>query len=104
MPPVDSLIGDDAMRSPGLVKSEADRFLEFLFGDIALRPKPLRPLETAAVVRYLLSVAWMGVPTEVIAQGDSAIHAYWQTERRWPDAALRQNTEQLALGGFGGIS
>jgi hypothetical protein len=90
------------MLSPGLHKAEVGRFLEFLFGDIAVRPAPLRPREAAAVVRYLLLLACAGVPREVNAQGGDAIELYWRTGRP-PDSEARQAAERLANGLWGDL-
>jgi len=56
--------------------SEVDAFLEFLFADVAQRPRPLRLREAAAVVRYLRLLTQFGVPSEVATRGELAIRQY----------------------------
>jgi hypothetical protein len=43
--------------APNLAADEVDRFLEFVFSDVAERPKPLTLSEGAAVARYLFGLS-----------------------------------------------
>lgn len=49
-----------------LAGAEIGGFLSFLFGHVAYRPDVLLLLETAAAVRFLQTLAWKGVPAELI--------------------------------------
>ena len=67
-------------------------FLTWLFSDPAVNCKPLKLSPAAAAIRYLMNLAWFGVPTEILAQGPEAIHAF----RFGPkDEPMRQSREAL---------
>src|ERR1700723_1186078 len=76
----------------GLEESEVQPFLTWLFSDLAVNCKPLKLSPAAAAIRYLMNLAWFGVPTEILAQGPEAIHAF----RFGPkDEPMRQSREAL---------
>ena len=61
-----------------LDRSESERFLGFLFWDVAEVPQvPLGLNNTAAAVRYLLRLARRGVPKDLMKSGNNAIDQYW---------------------------
>ncbi len=80
---------DDRRR---LKKEEVEPFLSWLFGGLAQRAEPLRPLETMKVARYLRLLADHGVPRGILARGKEAITGYRRSDRedqQWRDAVNR---------------
>ncbi len=57
--------------------SEVQPFLNWIFGDLAVKRKRFKLRETAAVARYLAELATHGVPTKIVKRGRKAIQEYW---------------------------
>ena len=72
----DRSIEESTFASP-LAESEIDGYLAWQFGVAAWRPKALTLRETAAVARYLLSLALHGVPKIILDGGPEAVQKYW---------------------------
>ncbi len=79
-----------------LAKEEVDRFLEFLFANVARRPARVPLREAAGVVRYLRNLAWLGVPSQVVKKGDAAIQEYRRNESK-EVRKKRSQVDRLAL-------
>jgi hypothetical protein len=72
----DRSIEESTFASP-LAESEIDCYLAWQFKVAAWRPKALTLRETAAVARYLLSLALHGVPKTIADGGPEAVQKYW---------------------------
>jgi hypothetical protein len=59
-----------------LAEAEVDGYLTWQFSGVAWRPKALTLRETAAVARYLLSVALHGVPKRIVDGGLEVVKKY----------------------------
>jgi hypothetical protein len=80
----------------GLEESQVQPFLEWLFSDLAVNCKPLKLSPSAAAIRYLMDLAWFGVPTEILRQGPEAIRAYWVAPRGEQTRRSREALKQIA--------
>ncbi len=79
-----------------LDRSEVRPFLKWLFGDLAVKCEPLKLRESAAVVRYMMTLAQHGVPTKVVRRGAKEIRKYWRGPRDEETRQSRLAVEQIA--------
>ena len=104
----DRSIEESTFASP-LAESEIDGYLAWQFSGVAWRPKALTLRETAAVVRYLLSLALHGVPKIIVDGGPEAVQKYWadrylKGERMLEANAARQCVQRTAEIVWGDLS
>ena len=66
----------DPLPEDRLEPTEVDGFLEFIFSEVARKPKELVLKEVSAVVRYLRRLVVQGLPKSVLAGGQEAIRKY----------------------------
>ncbi len=83
--------------------SEVEGFLDFLFQDVARRPKALLPKQTFGVVRYLSLLAQRGVPSAVLRQGEEELRKYHRSPKRERDLRARPAVERIAKALWGDL-
>ncbi len=79
-----------------LTLGEIDGFLDFLFGDVAMRPTPLQLREAVAVARYLDLLSCHAVPMEAFRRGQAAIETYRKKERTELEREIRLSSAYIA--------
>ncbi len=80
-----------------LLPEEAEAFLEYLFSDVARRPRPLRLQQGARVARYLDALAWETEPGAMRQLLERLRDGIWGTLLQFAPLELSSKPEAIAF-------